>query len=94
MPRQLRLPMEWGRQRRRRRKLRRPQRDGPRCQNMLQRRRREGGHYVKLPSEQCAHRGRRYMVNGFEMVLCVCCARKLVEKNHLCVLREARKSRG
>lgn len=58
----------------------------PQCMQMLHRRRLvpvvEGGdgkaHYHWLGYEECRHRGKMYLVNGYhKMVICWCCARRL-----------------
>ncbi|HEV2709124.1 MAG TPA: hypothetical protein VGU67_02825 [Edaphobacter sp.] len=81
------------------RKLRPPTKDCPRCENMLNRRKSVddglgGGTYAKLPPEQCAHKGRPYKLNGLlTMVLCICCARKIMRKSNI-TLRQVRRKLG
>jgi hypothetical protein len=79
------------------RKLKPPTKDSPRCENMLNRRAHwdDGlggpGCYDKLPPEQCNHKGRPYKLNGLlEMVLCICCAHKIMRKANVS-LRQVRK---
>lgn len=75
MRKQLQLRLEFHpRPRRRKLKLKRAAAGSPQCQNLLRKRGVAGNHYFWLPSEQCRHHGRLYSMNGFRMVLCVCCA--------------------
>jgi hypothetical protein len=65
-------------------KLYRPEKGSQQCQNLLRRRQLIDGHYRSLGNEQCAHRGRLYDLHGYQMVLCVCCARRLTERTNIC----------
>lgn len=77
------------------RKLKPPTKGCPRCENMLNRRLVVddgigGCSYDKLPPEQCKHRGRPYKLNGLlTMVLCICCARKIMRGTSI-TLRQVR----
>ena len=71
-------------------KLKRPAKDSPRCENLLNRRlyveHRMGGagSYQKLPPTQCTHRGYRYKLNGLlTMTLCICCLHRLRKHSNL-----------
>lgn len=83
------------------RKLKPATADCPTCENMLRRRlwvdiNGDGtsGIYVNQPAEQCAHKGRPYKINGLlTMVLCVCCANKLMKKS-VVKLRTARRKKA
>ena len=78
------------------RKLKPPTKGSPTCENMLNRRLvvddgLGGCSYDKLPPTQCTHRGRTYKLNGLlSMVLCICCARKIMRKANV-TLRAARR---
>jgi len=86
---QLRLKLKPVRARRRKKRFKRPAADSPQCQNMLRRRVLDGEHYLWLPSEQCGHHGWLYSVNGFQMALCICCARRMIRQTG-CILRKIR----
>lgn len=81
-------------------KLKPPTKDSPTCENMLGRRarcfdRKGNGCYDRLPPEQCKHRGRSYKLNGLlAMVLCVCCARKIMRKANVRLREIRRKDAG
>ena len=71
--------------------LKRPTKDSPRCENLLNHRQwidlnRDGspGTYSKLPPTQCTHRGYTYKLNGLlTMTLCLCCLRRLMKTHNL-----------
>jgi hypothetical protein len=77
------------------RKLKPATKGCPRCENMLNRRlwlmdADGNGCYGKLPPAQCTHKGRAYKLNGLlTMVLCICCARKIMRKANV-TLRQVR----
>ncbi len=86
---QLRLNLQPRPARRREKKLRRAGLADPVCQNLLRRRGHVDQHYVWLPPTPCTHHGHTYSVNGYRMVLCVCCARRLIRETG-CKIRKVR----
>jgi hypothetical protein len=86
-PKHLQFALTFRAGKRRLKKFRRPKAGAPQCQNYLRRRAKIRGHYVWLKSVQCAHHGWLYNVNGYKMVLCVCCARRLYAREG-CKIKE------
>lgn len=60
-----------------------------RCENLLGHSKIENGKRVRLPSTQCEHKGRMYLLNGFIKIrLCVCCISLLRRKSPGTIFRE------
>jgi hypothetical protein len=82
MKKQMDLPLALRPKRRRKKKLMRPAAGAPQCQNFLRKRTLIDHHYVWLKATQCPHHGRLYTINGCRMIVCVCCARRILRKTN------------
>jgi hypothetical protein len=61
-----------------------------RCENMIGHSYVVEGKRVRLPTTQCEHKGRGYVINGFlYMTICVCCVRRLKKRAPNVSLKEA-----
>jgi hypothetical protein len=92
MPRKKQLSLDLGKlptKRKSRKKFHRPRKGDPQCQNLLRKRIVVANKYVWLNNVECVHKGREYAVNGIRIVLCVCCARRLMRKSG-CVPKETK----